>query len=861
VSQTLPPGDRERLVSLFDSASALPSAARAAFVERECGSNRALRTELERLLAGLSGEDVFERLADTPLPPGMRIGPYRILEQVGHGGMGEVYAAEQVEPVVRRVALKVIRRGMDSAQVVVRFEAERQALARMSHPNVAQVFDGGTMADGRPYFVMEYVAGESITDYCDRHRLSTRERVALFIAVCEGVQHAHQKGLIHRDLKPSNLLVMQRDGEPVAKVIDFGVARATTGRLVDRTLQTMVGQIVGTLDYMSPEQADPNGMDVDTRSDIYSLGVVLYQLLSGLLPFDLSSTDGLRFSEVQRAICSQEAVKPSTRLRRESGSATAIALAHGTDERVLVRQLAGDLDWICMKALEKDPARRYASVSELAQDLRRHLAHEPVLAGRPGVLYRARKFVRRHRVGVTAGAALIVVALAGLGGIAAARLETAARADEVFRLSAAQRLENLIAEAKELWPADEDHLGRYEDWLARAERLVAELPDHETKLRELRQRARPREQEQAAWIFDDEGEQWWHNQLATLIDRLRAFAHPEVGLLSAGVAPEHGWGVRRRADFARSIRARTVAGAEAAAAWQAAAARVAASARYGGLVLQPQIGLLPLGPDPVSGLEEFAHPQTGSVPTRDDAGKLVLSEAMGLVFVLLPGGDFAMGAQGSDPTGPNYDPEVGPDQGPVHHVTLSPFFLSKFEMTQGQWQRFAGRNPSRNQPATLGGLHPVEAVDASDCGELCVRLGLVLPSEAEWEYAARAGTSSPWWTGDSFENLNRRVNAAGVPGVFRGHAPVGSYPANAFGLCEVAGNVFEWCRDGFDAEFYANSPRVDPVGELREGVNRVMRGGGYGVPAWGARSAARRITAPNYNGGGVGLRPARAMPR
>ncbi|QDU66203.1 Serine/threonine-protein kinase PknB [Planctomycetes bacterium Pla86] len=381
------PEDRDRLVSLFDQACERAPVERAAFVERQCGGNTPLRSELERLLSGLAGEDAVTRLAGgAPLVPGTRIGPYELLERIGQGGMGDVYAAQQTAPVVRRVALELIRRGMDSAQVVARFEAERQALARMSHPNIAQVFDGGATQEGGPYFVMEYVDGGSITAHCDRYTLSTRERVELFIRVCEGVQHAHQKGLVHRDLKPSNLLVARRDGEDVPKIIDFGVARATTGRLVDRTRHTMVGQIVGTLDYMSPEQADPTGVDVDTRSDIYSLGVVLYQLVSGLLPFDLGSVGDLGFSEVQRTIRDQEAPTPSTRLRRQIGTATAIAPLHGTDERALVRQLSGDLDWICLKALEKEPGRRYASASELAQDLRRYLDFEPVLAGRPGAL-------------------------------------------------------------------------------------------------------------------------------------------------------------------------------------------------------------------------------------------------------------------------------------------------------------------------------------------------------------------------------------------------------------------------------------------------------------------------------------------
>ncbi|RKY20060.1 MAG: serine/threonine protein kinase [Planctomycetota bacterium] len=331
MSTSLSPDQRRRLEQFFDRAADLPAGERAAFVERACGSDIALRDELSRLLEGLTGDDVLEQLRhDAPSRAGTTIGPYRLLERVGLGGMGEVYAAEQSLPVVRRVALKLIRHGMHSAEVVARFGAERQALARMGHPNVAQVFDAGSTDDGRPYFVMEFVAGPPITEFADQRTLTTRERLELFLAVCDGVQHAHQKGVIHRDLKPSNLLVMEQEQRAVPKVIDFGVARATTGKLSEHSLHTLVGQVVGTLDYMSPEQADPGGADVDTRSDVYSLGVVLYQLLSGLLPFDHSSELGLPLSERQRVMREQDPPMPSTRLRKQTDTAASIARLHAS---------------------------------------------------------------------------------------------------------------------------------------------------------------------------------------------------------------------------------------------------------------------------------------------------------------------------------------------------------------------------------------------------------------------------------------------------------------------------------------------------------------------------------------------------
>ena len=335
-----------------------------------------------------------------PAPhPERQIGPYKLLSKLGEGGMGEVWLAEQETPR-RQVALKVIKRGMDSRQVIARFETERQALAVMDHPNIARVIDAGQSEQGLPYFVMEYVKGEPINRYCDRHRLSMRERLELFVQVCDGVQHAHQKALIHRDLKPSNIMVTVQDEKPVPKIIDFGVAKATSQRLTERTLFTELGQMIGTPEYMSPEQAEMTGVDVDTRSDVYSLGVVLYELLAGALPFDPKSLREAGLAEIQRKIRDEEPPRPSTRVSTMSERSSAAAEHRRTDSTTLVRRLRGDLDWITMKALEKDRTRRYASPAELGADLLRHLRNEPVTAGPPSAMYRARKFVRRHRAAV-----------------------------------------------------------------------------------------------------------------------------------------------------------------------------------------------------------------------------------------------------------------------------------------------------------------------------------------------------------------------------------------------------------------------------------------------------------------------------
>ena len=393
----------ERVRELFIAVAELPSQRRSGYLDEACGADAELRDEVEQLLrfhadgrSGIEGETPLRpMLVDRDMPE--LIDRYRLLQKLGEGGMGVVYEAEQRHPVQRRVALKIIRWGMDTKQVVARFTSERQALALMDHPCIAKVYDGGATEQGRPFFVMELVHGEPITAYCNRHRLSPPERLALFVKVCQGVQHAHQKGVIHRDLKPSNILVSTGDDGPTPKIIDFGVAKATSQRLTERTVFTELGQWIGTPEYMSPEQAELTGLDIDTRTDVYSLGVLLYELLVGAQPFDPQELRGSGFDEMRRKIREQDPPRPSTRVGSLGAASTTAADSRRTDPRSLGRTLRGDLDWITMKALEKDRTRRYASASELAADLLHHLRHEPILAGPPGVGYRFRKMLLRHR--------------------------------------------------------------------------------------------------------------------------------------------------------------------------------------------------------------------------------------------------------------------------------------------------------------------------------------------------------------------------------------------------------------------------------------------------------------------------------
>jgi serine/threonine protein kinase/Flp pilus assembly protein TadD len=491
--------DSQRAKSLFLAAADRPVDERAAFLDEACADEPELRRRVEQLLEAHDRPDSLPeappevgRTADGGAEgPGTVIGPYKLLQQIGEGGMGTVYMAEQAYPVQRKVALKIIKAGMDSRQVVARFEAERQALALMDHPHIAKVFDAGTTAAARPYFVMELVKGLPITKYCDERRLTPRLRLELFIPVCQAVQHAHQKGIIHRDLKPSNVLVALYDGRPVPKVIDFGVAKATGLKLTERTLYTDFGAIVGTLEYMSPEQAELNQLDIDTRSDIYSLGVLLYELLTGTTPLDRKRLQQAAILDVLRIIREEEPPRPSTRLTTTE-ELPSIAANRGLEPKRLSGLVRGDLDWIVMKALEKDRNRRYETANGLAMDLQRYLADEPVLACSPSPWYRLRKYARRNRGRLTAAGVLGLALFVGVGGIGWGIRDRAAR-----QARDASDMERSLERA-------ELHLqqGNRADaraGLDQAERIASEAPpdpDRSARLDALRQRLDAAEHDQ-----------------------------------------------------------------------------------------------------------------------------------------------------------------------------------------------------------------------------------------------------------------------------------------------------------------------------------------------------------------------------
>jgi serine/threonine protein kinase len=446
------PQPSEHEIEVFNLALELAADQRGAYLDQACAGDHALRHRVEALLrVHDAAGNFFDKLAqstaaESAIPvkkPGDRIGRYKLLQQIGEGGCGVVYMAEQEEPVWRMVALKVIKLGMDTRSVIARFEAERQALALMDHPNIAKVLDAGATETGRPYFVMELVKAIPITRYCDENNLSTAARLGLFLQVCHAIQHAHQKGIIHRDIKPSNILVADHDGVPVPKIIDFGIAKATTDqRLTDKTVFTAFEQFIGTPAYMSPEQAKLSGLDIDTRTDIYSLGVLLYELLTGKTPFDAKRLLEAGLDEVRRIIREEEPARPSTKLETlDAAEKTSVAKHRQSDPPKLAHLIRGDLDWIVMKALEKDRSRRYETANGLAMDIQRHLENEPVLARPPGAAYRLQKSFRRNKFAFAAGA---IVAAALLLGVMGSTWQ-AVRATKAEKL-AEQRLAEVAAE-------------------------------------------------------------------------------------------------------------------------------------------------------------------------------------------------------------------------------------------------------------------------------------------------------------------------------------------------------------------------------------------------------------------------------
>ncbi len=816
--------------------------------EELCAAHAALRPALERLRAD------FERAAHVLAGDGDRphgalpqpIGPYRFLRQIGEGAFGVVFLAEQTDPIRREVAIKLLHAMAYSPQTVSRFLNERETLARMSHPAIARIFDAGVDGHRRPYFVMEHVPGEPLHRFVATRAAGLAARLELFLRACEGVNHAHQRGVIHRDLKPQNILVAEVDGEWQPKVIDFGLAKVIEGD-APSSVQTHAGAVLGTPAYMSPEQVCGAIGDVDTRTDVYALGVILYELLASTLPF-VSLRDGAAgLAELQRLIVASEPPLASVRAA-QSGMPYA-------------RSLRGDLDWILRKAMAKEARERYASVTDLAADLRAFLAHQPVAAGPPSAAYVLRKFVRRHRVPVVAAALMLVSLLLGLAVSTSLYRQADAHArsaqehlEDFWRLADVVELEDLVLAEKQLWPSSPTRLADHERWLERARGLLARATVHASTVQSLQRRlADPGAAAMAA--EEERGAQFLLDRLQRHLAGLDAFAGDGGALRS----------MERRAEFARTVAARSIDQQQAA--WARAIAAVGSSKHYGGLQLRPILGLVPLGADPDSGLEEFAHLQSGAVPVRGAAGRLVIGEDTGIVLVLLPGGEFEVGSQSQVPTEPYHDPwreEIEFDRG---RGRLAPYLIGKYELTQGQVAAMGlpvqalGRmgNAQLEGPAFTG-RHPEESVIGPVVREWLPHFDLRLPDCFEWEVAARAGTDSVWGFGDRPEDLQGCANVAdatladeGTAGIeadravrdgFLSHAPVGSLRPNRFGLHDVLGNVAEMTTAATD------------TGQ----VAIFARGGSYMLRPLDCRIGSIRYVMPNQTTPALGLRAARSLP-
>ena len=827
--------------------------------------------------------------------------------------MGEVWEAEQLS-LERRVALKFLQpQWALSPSAIEKFNREARAGGLLTHPGTVQTY-GAFEADGLHFIVQELVPGRrTLASMLEELRSARelpddyyRDTALLFAELADTLQHAHERRVIHRDLKPSNILITE-SGEP--RVADFGIAR-----IQDETGLTRTDAVVGTPRYMSPEQASPKVEEVDHRSDVFSLGATLYEALTLTRAFDGD------YPQVMRKILTEDPSDPQ-------------------EIRSLVPR---DLAVICMKALEKERARRYTSMAEMAADLRRYLASEPILAKPPTKVERLLKWARRNptksvALGLVAGAFVTISTLGyrlarSNSALGQKTAEAEQRTADVLSLSLAQDYEDLVAEAEALWPPHPDLIPAYQAWIARAEASVARidslvetrdnvraeaLPLTPAQVRADRERhpdfpelarvvaeleaepgedagkvagLRARRDELEArigmrrtWLFTDEVERetrarWWHNQLTRLIGELESLTDPATGLLAeTGIHGERGWSVPRRLAAAQELQAAFGPGGRFAERWSRTLPSI--SAAYPGLRLEVQMGLVPIGADPESGLWEFWLVPSGLEPTRGDDGRLLVEEETGLVLVLLPGGSFWMGAQKGDPDGRNYDPEAHENEGPVHEVELSPFFLSKYEMTQEQWQRVTGANPSRWTEETLfwsiegeHSAHPVEQVSWQDCMATLPKLGLTLPTEAQWEYACRAGTNTP--RPFAFEAFAQYANVADqsfhreFAPLFTaepwddglvGHAPVGRLQPNGFGLHDVLGNVWEWCLDGYAGSRYAAERQKDPVVSPAGSRTRVRRGGNFHFPAVRARSARRYGNTPSSAGNSLGVRPARAI--
>ncbi|MCP3916828.1 MAG: protein kinase [bacterium] len=832
-----------RVLAILDRVLEIADGERSHWLEENVAEDEDVRNEVRRLLElpddkRLKSPADIAAVAHEAGQGEHRIGPYALVRKIGQGGMGQVWEAVEVK-LGRRVALKLLSPGRDGARANDYFEREGRAASRVQHPGVVSVLAVGEEAGVR-YIAQELVDGQrNLAHELDELRREDRlpndyyERVAKrFIALAEAAHAVHEAGVIHRDLKPENIL-LTRGGD--AKITDFGIAK-----IVDEASLSRVGDGAGTYAYMSPEQVALKQIPIRPWSDVFSLGAVLYEALTLSRPF-IGDTP----QQVAHSILFDEPVDP----------------------RAVRSRVPVELAVICAKALEKRPEDRYPSMADLADDLRRFLAREPIVARPPGRVRRLQRWSQRHPV-VSTSVAIAAVALVAIAALwtsfVRATTEARAGATMVKRLSALRELDDLERRANDLWPVTAARERDYRLWIDDARRLCAWLdapdpvtgaPSHRARLAQVRsaEAGSPAVVHASAVPDDvrlrDARLTPWIEELVLELEELGA----TPGLLVDCTVPGHGWSIPKRQRFVRELRALHDSETYRSR-WEEAARRIHEHSAYLGLSLEPQAGLLPIGPDPTSGLWEFWHFASGEKPVRGGDGKLHMTPESGIVLVLLPRGTLAVGGR---------------------RIAVEPFFISKYEMTQGQWSRFAGENPSLYRPDNwdpdwiAGGragshLHPVENVSWVDCERTLTRLELALPTELQWEYAARAGTTTPWWTGADRASLNGVVNLTDAYAFAHGgdswswadlelddgltlHGPVDSLVPNGFGLFHVLGNVWEWCAD-------AEEPS-SAVGELK----RASRGGSYHSSPNTLKVGNEDYRVPTDDDGFLGVRPARTI--
>ena len=787
-------------------------------------------SEIRRWLQASGAMPAANAPSTSPSPQTL-IGPWRVLRLLGRGGFGSVYLAEPATGGAT-VAVKVLRDDLSTRDVLRRFEKEREALQRLDHPGIARHVGAGQTEGGKPWFAMEYVPGGTLLAHCRRLSMPIRARVGIFLRALDAVAHAHQRGILHRDLSANNVLVSGDGEDAQPKIIDFGVAKSLDAPLLDGGSFTFQGTLMGTPEYMSPEQASGMLGAIDTRTDVYSLGVQLYELLTDQLPIPSEQLRAQGPAGIADVLRSHEPEPPS-----------AVA-----PPRVR-RALRGDLDSIVMRAIAKDRDERYGSAAEFAADLRRSLANEPVLAAKTNAWYLLRKYARRHRARFAFAAAATALVL-GATLVSAyqwnearnARSELANALDVLamesekgFRLLAAQqRLLRGIEEEPSLVPAWPNRIDAMRRWLA----------DYEAPLRSALMELRPDDSPSTSRT-PATAEATHGVDLAQALLRIEkeigAFVSP------SGAAAR----VQRRLRFAEERVAPALL--RDADAWRAAAVELQRSASS----LPPQPGLVPLGKDPNTGLFEFldlaTHDENAPLPTRGTDGRIAIEEGTGIVFVLLPRATMRLGAQRSEQGMERFDADAENNELRGESTMLDEFFIAKTELTRAQWARLVAI------PIEGRGNLPQTEIDWDEACAALRAFGMDLPTEAQWEHSCRAGSTTPWWTGTSLESLGAAAQFGSAL------APVAQLQSNAFGLFDVHGNAAEWCRDlqfGYDqAQLRARDGLLTAPSSVRAPDLRSVRGGSAQGGPKAARCSARAGRIPAAKDPWIGLRPVRALVR